>query len=29
MSKKYRKTCKHLNHVENLLILVYRVTGCV
>ena len=28
MSKKYKETCKCLNHVENLLILVSTVTGC-
>ena len=29
MSKKYKKTCKHLNNVENLLILAPKVIGCV
>ena len=29
MSKKYTKTCKHLNYVEHLLILASAVTGCV
>ena len=29
MSEKYEKTCKYLNHVEHLLILVSTVTGCV
>ena len=29
MSENYRKTCKYLNYVENLLILVSTVTGCV
>ena len=29
MSEKYKKTRKYLNYVENLLILVSRVTGCV
>ena len=28
-SKKYKKTCKYLNHVENLLILALAITGCV
>ena len=27
--KKYKKTCKHLNYVENLLILASAVTGCI
>ena len=27
--KKYKKTCKYSNYVENLLILVSTVTGCV
>ena len=27
MSEKYKKTCKYLNYVENLLILVSTVTG--
>ena len=27
--KKYKKTCKNLNFVENWLILVSTVTGCV
>ena len=29
MSEKYKKTCKYLNHVEHLLNLVSKVTGCV
>ena len=29
MSEKYKKTCKYLNFVKNLLILVSTVTGCV
>ena len=29
MSKKYKKTCKYLNYVENLLILSSIITGCV
>ena len=29
MSAKYKKTCKYLNYVEHLLILVSTVTGCV
>ena len=29
MSDKYKKTCKYLNYVEHLLILVLTVTGCV
>ena len=29
MSEKYKKTCKYLHYVENLLILVSTVTGCV
>ena len=29
MSEKYKKTCKYLNYVENLRILVSTVTGCV
>ena len=29
MSGKYKKTCRYLNYVENLLILVSTVTGCV
>ena len=29
MSEKYKKTCKHLNYVEHLLILISTVTGCV
>ena len=28
MSEKYRKTCKYLNYVEHLLIIVSKVTGC-
>ena len=29
MSEKYKKTCKYLNYVEHLLILVSAVTACV
>ena len=29
MSENYRKTCKYLNYVKHLLILVSTVTGCV
>ena len=29
MSEKYKKTCKYLNYVEDLLTLVSTVTGCV
>ena len=29
MSERYEKTCKYLNYVENVLILVSTVTGCV
>ena len=29
MSEKYKKTCKYLNYVEHLLILVSAVNGCV
>ena len=29
VSEKYEKKCKYLNHVEDLLILVSTVTGCV
>ena len=29
MSEKYKKTCKYLNYVEHLLILVSTITGCV
>ena len=29
MSEKYKKTCKYLNYVEQLLILVSTVTDCV
>ena len=29
MSEKYKKTCKYLNYVENLLILASKVTGSV
>ena len=29
MSERYRKTCKYLNYVENVLILASTVTGCV
>ena len=28
MSEKYKKTCKYLNYVEHLIILVSTVTGC-
>ena len=28
MSEKYQKTCKYLNYVEHLLILVSKVAGC-
>ena len=28
MSEKYKKTCKYLNYVENLLILASTATGC-
>ena len=28
MSEKYKKTCKYLNYVENLLILSSAITGC-
>ena len=29
MTEKYKKTCKYINYVEHLLILVSTVTGCV
>ena len=29
MSEKYKKTCKYLNYVEHILILVSTVTSCV
>ena len=29
MSKKHKKTCKYLDYVEHLLILVSTITGCV
>ena len=29
MSEKCKKTCKHLNHIEQLFVLVSTVTGCV
>ena len=29
MSEQYKKTCKYLNYVENMLILVSTVTDCV
>ena len=29
MSEKYKKTCKYLNYVEHLLILVSTVTNCI
>ena len=29
MSETYKRTCKYLNYVENLLILASKVTGCV
>ena len=29
MSKTYKKSCKYLNYVENLLILSVTITGCV
>ena len=29
MSEKYKKTCKYLNYVKHLLILLSTVTGCV
>ena len=29
MSEKYKKTCKYLNYVENLLILASTVPGCL
>ena len=29
MNGKYKKTCKYLNYVENLLILALAITGCL
>ena len=29
MIEKYKKTCKYLNYIANLLILASKVTGCV
>ena len=29
MSEKYKKTCKYLSYVENVLILASTITGCV
>ena len=29
MSQKLKKTCKYLNYVDHLLILVSKITGCV
>ena len=29
MSEKYKKTCKYLNYVENMLILSLTITDCV
>ena len=29
MGEKYKKTCKHLNYVEHLLILASTITNCV
>ena len=29
MSEKYKKTCKYLNYVENLLILSSTITCCI
>ena len=29
LREKYKKTCKYLNYLENLLILVSTITGCV
>ena len=29
MSEKHKKTCKYLNYVEHLLVLVSTVTACV
>ena len=29
MSDKYKKTCRYLNYVEHLLILISTITGCV
>ena len=29
MNKKYKTPCKYLNYVDNLLILVSTVTGCI
>ena len=28
LREKYKKTCKYLNYLENLLILVSTITGC-
>ena len=29
MSEKYKKTCKYLNYIEDLLILSSTITGCL
>ena len=29
IDEKYKKTCKYLNYVENLLVLISTITGCV
>ena len=29
MGDKYKKTCRYLNYVEHLLILISTITGCV
>ena len=29
MSEKYKKTCKYLNYIENLLILSSTINGCL
>ena len=29
MREKYKKTCKYLNYVENLLIIASTISGCV
>ena len=29
MNEKFKKTCKYLNYVEHLLILVSKITGCI
>ena len=29
IGEKYKKTCKYLNYVEHLLLLVFTVTGCI